>query len=99
MEKIKLFFSTTKLGHAIKSAAITFGTIFIGILALNPLINTFLSNPLPVIDQAKDLIPVIVDAFYRSIGAFILMQIGLYKYSSSKVEANKNAVTPNLLNK
>ena len=99
MNKIKLFFSTTKLGHAIKSAVVTFTGIFFGILAINPLWNELFQTSLPTIQQFKDLLPVLLDAFYRAIWAFALLEIGLYKYSSSKVEANKNAVTPNLLNK
>ena len=91
---ILLFFNTTKLGHQIKSIAVNFTGIFFGILLLNPLINELLKTSLPTIKQLTDIWPVVVDAFYRAIWALLLIQIGIYKYSSSKDESNKSFATP-----
>jgi flagellar biosynthesis protein FlhB len=95
IEKIKLFFSTTKLGHFIKSAFVTFTGIFIGMLILTPAWNTLTGSALPTIQQFKDLWPVVLDSFYRALWAFFLLQIGVYKYSSSTVETTKPVITPN----
>jgi hypothetical protein len=91
---IKAFFSTTKLGKAIKSGAVTFTALFFGILFLNPVINSFLSLDLPTIQQLKDIVPVLIDTFYRAIWAVALLQIGVYRYNSSEVEKAKPAIIP-----
>lgn len=94
LAKIKLFFTTTKLGHTIKSMFITFTGIFVGILTINPLINELAHTSLPTIQQLKDIWPVVVDALYRAAWAFIMLEIGIYKYQSSETEKNKNNVIP-----
>jgi len=99
MEKLKkvwdgvvLFFNTTKLGHFIKSSVLSFTGIFFGILFASPIINELFNTSFPTIQQLTDVWPVVIDAFYRSIWAFIMVQIGVYKYSSSAVEVNKPIV-------
>ena len=93
-EKIKLFFSTTKLGHFIKSSFITFTGIFIGMLVLTPAWNAVFETNLPTIKEIKDLWPVVLDSFYRALWALILLEIGIYKYSSSKEEIKKSNLIP-----
>jgi len=92
LEKIKLFFSTTKLGHQIKSFIVTFTGLFLGMLVLTPAYNAVFEADLPTIQEFKDLWPVVIDTLYRSIWAFILLQMGIYKYSSSSEEVNKPIV-------
>ena len=94
IERVKQFFATTKLGHFIKSTVVTFTGIFLGMLILTPAWNTLMGTSLPTIQQFKDLVPVIVDSFYRALWALFLLQIGVYKYSSSKEEANKSNIVP-----
>ncbi|NCU40112.1 hypothetical protein EOL99_04480 [Candidatus Falkowbacteria bacterium] len=89
LEKIKLFFSETKTGHQIKSFLVTFTGIFFGMLVLTPAYNAVFEADLPTIQEFKDLWPVVVDTLYRSIWAIILVQLGIYKYSSSHEEASK----------
>lgn len=88
------FFATTKLGHNIKSISVTFTGLFIGILVVNPLINELFKSALPTIKQLTDIWPVLVDAFYRAIWALLLVQLGIYKYSSSQVEVSKSNIIP-----
>jgi hypothetical protein len=92
LEKIKLFFSTTKMGHQIKSFIVTFTGLFLGMLVLTPAYNAVFEADLPTIQEFKDLWPVVIDTLYRSIWAFILLQMGIYKYSSSSEEINKPIV-------
>lgn len=94
IEKIKLFFSTTKLGHFIKASLVSFTGIFFGILFASPIINELFKTNFPTIQQLTDIWPVVIDAFYRSIWAFLMVQIGVYKYSSSAVEVNKSNIIP-----
>lgn len=89
IEKIKIFFSTTKTGHQIKSFLVTFTGIFFGMLVLTPAYNAVFEADLPTIQEFKDLWPVVIDTIYRSIWAMILVQLGIYKYSSSNEETNK----------
>jgi len=95
IEKIKLFFSTTKLGHQIKSFLVTFTGIFFGMLILTPAWNAVFEANLPTINEWKDLGPVILDTLYRSIWALVLVQIGVYKYSASSIEKEKAIIIPN----
>jgi len=94
LEKIKLFFSTTKLGHQIKSFAVTFTGIFFLTLTVTPAWNAVFEADLPTIQEWKDLLPVVIDTIYRSVWAMILVQVGIYKYSSSKDEIKKSNVVP-----
>lgn len=89
IEKVKTFFATTKAGHQIKSSLVTFTGIFFGMLVLTPAYNAVFEADLPTIQEFKDLWPVLIDTLYRSIWALILVQLGLYKYSSSNEEINK----------
>lgn len=93
-EKIKLFFSTTKLGHQIKSFVVTFTGIFIGMLVVTPAWNAVFEANLLTIREWQDLGPVALDTLYRSIWALVLVQIGFYKYSASSVEQNKSNIIP-----
>jgi hypothetical protein len=93
-EKIELFFSTTKLGHQIKSFTVTFTGIFFGMLILTPAWNAVFETNLPTIQEWKDLGPVALDTLYRSICALVLLQLGIYKYNSSKEEKEKTILTP-----
>lgn len=93
LEKVKLFFSTTKLGHQIKSFVVTFTGIFFGMLILTPAWNAIFEANLPTIKEWQDLWPVALDTLYRSVWALILVQVGVYKYSSSKVEKEKTILT------
>jgi len=93
-EGVVLFFNTTKLGHFIKTSFISFTGIFFGILFASPIINELFKTNFPTIQQLTDVWPVVIDAFYRSIWAFLMVQIGVYKYSSSSVEANKSNIIP-----
>lgn len=93
-EKIKLFFSTTKLGHQIKSFTVTFSGIFIGMLVLTPAWNAVFETNLPTIQEWQDLWPVVLDTLYRSVWALILVQVGVYKYSSSETEIKKSNILP-----
>lgn len=95
IEKIKLFFSTTKLGHQIKSFLVTFTGIFFGMLILTPAWNAVFEASLPTINEWKDLGPVILDTLYRSLWALVLVQVGVYKYSSSESEIKKSNIAPN----
>jgi len=92
--KIKKFFNDTKLGHFIKSMFVTFTGIFIGILVLTPAYNAVFETNLPTIQEWKDLLPVVLDSFYRALWAMIMIQIGIYKYSSSTDEKLKNIIIP-----
>lgn len=94
IEKIKLFFETTKLGHQIKSFAVTFTGLFFGMLILTPAWNAVFEVQLPTIQEWKDLLPVVVDTLYRSLWAMVLVQVGVYKYSSSKEEVKKSNIVP-----
>ena len=91
---IKLFFSTTKLGHQIKSFVVTFTGVFFGMLILTPAWNAVFETNLPTIQEWRDLGPVVLDTFYRSVWAFILVQVGVYKYSSSETEKTKSNILP-----
>jgi hypothetical protein len=91
---IKLFFNTTKLGHQIKSFVVTFTGVFFGMLILTPAWNAVFEVNLPTIREWQDLGPVALDTFYRSIWAFVLVQVGVYKYSSSEEETKKSNILP-----
>jgi hypothetical protein len=93
-EKVKLFFSTTKLGHFIKTSVITFSGIFFGMLVITPAWNAVFESSLPTIQEWKDLGPVLLDTLYRSVWAMVLVQVGIYKYSSSAEEVNKSNIVP-----
>lgn len=73
-------FIATKLGVEIKSAIMTFTGIFVGYITLSPLFNAVIGTDLPTIQQLKDIVPVAVDALYRSIWITFLMETGLSKY-------------------
>lgn len=91
---IVLFFNETKLGHFLKTSFITFTGIFFGMLFASPVLNELFKLDLPTINQLKDIWPVIVDTFFRSVWAFVLVQLGVYKYSSSEVENKKSNIIP-----
>jgi len=93
--KISTFFNTTKLGQFIKSGIITFTGIFFGMLVLTPAYNVLTHSALPTIQQFKDLIPVALDAFYRALWAFIMVETGIYKYNSSSTEKSNPVIVPN----
>jgi hypothetical protein len=94
LKKIKSFFATTKLGHQIKSFVVTFTGIFFGMLVLTPAFNAVFSIDLPTITELKDLYPVLLDTFYRSAWTMVLIQMGIYKYSSSDSEVEKPVIIP-----
>jgi len=85
----------TKLGHQIKSFIVTFSGIYFGMIVLTPAWNAVFETDLPTIQEWKDLIPVAIDTLYRSVWALVLVEIGVYKYSSSKEEKEKSTLIPN----
>ena len=93
-DKTKLFFATTKLGQFIKSGLITFTGIFFGMLVLTPAWNALTGTALPTIQQFKDLIPVVLDSFYRALWAFLMVEAGVYKYNSSAIEKTNPVIIP-----
>ena len=91
---IKSFFKNTKLWQFIKSAVITFTGIFFGMIIISPAWNALTGTALPTIQQFKDIIPVAVDAFYRAIWAFMMVEMGVYKYNSSATEQKNPIIIP-----
>lgn len=92
--QIVSFINDTKAGHFIKSTVITFTGIYIGILTLNPILNELFNTDFPTIQQLKDAGPVLIDAFYRALWAFVMLKLGIYKYHSSEAENNKSYIIP-----
>ena len=77
-------FIITKLGIEVKSAVHTFLGIFIGTITLAPAFNELIGTDLPTINELKDVIPVILDAIYRSAWVTIITVTGLIKYRQYK---------------
>lgn len=91
IQACKTFLATEngkKLVYEVKSAVTTFVAIFIGTLAVNPLINALINTDLPTIEQFKDLVPVCIDALYRSSWIFILYKVGLRNLSHRNLGGN-----------
>jgi len=64
----------------LKSAWQTFIAIFLGSIAVSPVINNFFNLDLPTIQGVKDVLPVILDTAYRAAWITLLTQTGLSKY-------------------